>query len=634
MTFGVSSSVLARGVTVGLVGRVVRFACRRDAHARGLDAKGAAQARMARMTTVGSAETFEPPEKSSSVPTELLQSNTSQPHQSARRGVMSAASGQNPVGWSIKSHVLVFSMVCAAVVVFSAAWIGVDRPTDAVVVEKQTPIMRPVDSRPALRSKQSTSAPPPPDTPQDTPHFTVPLITNQRVLLESLDPGLFKALPPTAGHWVDSTSPCFVETSTKKRKCLPNYLVIGAWQSGGQAFNMKLSKHADINPGINPHFWNEDKPVTEYLNQITNEIERSQEAEDASNESENTNPKNQKIIGDASPGVLANTWTESQRIHREFKEYVARCWQECQKHSDTIDDTIENNSPQTPRRKCIDGDVSKNYNDGCMAKASKLDPLLNEATSSSSVTLSIPHLMRAAYGNQSVKIIAVVRSPLARLRTAFHHYPHYGKEFGTGESGFDKFIETFVEEFERCEGKGPDRERNTATDERRKDYDQPITTRTRSQCAYYFESHGPVQEKVFYHCDQLIKTMYGTFLKNWASAFGRENILVLRTEEVFSDKESIRKKKLLKTAEFLGLRKPTAEELIKMDSTEGFKGDDYALAVMREFGDNISLASTSKKTIELVDAFFAPEMQLLSDLFPDAEYETPWAELGRGLESR
>jgi hypothetical protein len=59
--------------------------------------------------------------------------------------------------------------------------------------------------------------------------------------------------------------------------------------------------------------------------------------------------------------------------------------------------------------------------------------------------------MRHAYGDKSVKIIALVRSPLARLRAAFAHYAHYAKEFGEGEGGFVKFVDFFIDKFERCE---------------------------------------------------------------------------------------------------------------------------------------------------------------------------------------
>ena len=50
----------------------------------------------------------------------------------------------------------------------------------------------------------------------------------------------------------------------------------------------------------------------------------------------------------------------------------------------------------------------------------------------------MPHLMRAVYGDRTVKIIAVLREPTTRLHAAFHNYEHYGKHFGAGAAG--KFI--------------------------------------------------------------------------------------------------------------------------------------------------------------------------------------------------
>ena len=43
--------------------------------------------------------------------------------------------------------------------------------------------------------------------------------------------------------------------------------------------------------------------------------------------------------------------------------------------------------------------------------------------------------MRAVYGDRTVKIIAVLREPTARLHAAFHNYEHYGKHFGAGADG-------------------------------------------------------------------------------------------------------------------------------------------------------------------------------------------------------
>ena len=143
--------------------------------------------------------------------------------------------------------------------------------------------------------------------------------------------------------------------------------------------------------------------------------------------------------------------------------------------------------------------------------------------------------MRHAYGDKSVKIIALVRAPLARLRAAFAHYAHYAKAFGEGEDGFDAFVATFVDEFQRCET-----DFSAANEESTHRSNVSRTFSARTECAFHFEALGPDREKVFYHCDQLIKTMYGTFARGWVEAFGAANVFFLRTEDAFSANATVR----------------------------------------------------------------------------------------------
>ena len=69
-------------------------------------------------------------------------------------------------------------------------------------------------------------------------------------------------------------------------------------------------------------------------------------------------------------------------------------------------------------------------------------------------------------------------------------------------TGFDKFVDLFVSSFETCEAE-----------------------HGWVGCAHRFESYDPKYESVFYHADQLIKTMYATFLEGWLSMFGSEHVL-------------------------------------------------------------------------------------------------------------
>jgi len=86
-----------------------------------------------------------------------------------------------------------------------------------------------------------------------------------------------------------------------------------------------------------------------------------------------------------------------------------------------------------------------------------------------------------------VKIIAVLREPGARLHAAFWNYEHYQNKFGASEDGFAAFAVEFMDRFNECAA-----EHNW------------------DGCAHRFEAYGPKYEAVFYHADQLIKSLYAT----------------------------------------------------------------------------------------------------------------------------
>lgn len=540
---------------------------------------------------------------------------------------MPSASGTHPGAWTAPRPTFAVTIVTALIVVFTAAFLdpGPGRPSEAETFARTeaTPVV--VASSP--EHPPSLSPPPPrPHVPPEPAEASaaVPLSGRERALLESLDPDLFASLPPRAGAWEEGERPpCFADDASASRRCLPDYHVVGAWQSGGQAFNAKLEAHPDVHEGAAPHFWNEpDKPTTRYLDLFSARAAEETEAEGKNNKS------NVLRVGDASPGVLANTWTESQRMHRSFAQTAAACWQACQELSDA---PIQGAS-RTPRRRCVDGD-GDGGGGGCVSRAAARDAVVNGSflltatadRSPRSTPLSVPHLMRHAYGEKSVKIIALVRAPLARLRAAFAHYAHYAKAFGEGEDGFDAFVATFVDEFQRCEADA--RRRNES-----RDANVSRTFSARTECAFHFEALGPDREKVFYHCDQLIKTMYGTFARGWVEAFGAANVLFLRTEDAFSSSATVRKRALNRATHFLGLHVGATDDVIQRmdacDETSGcVRGGDATLATL-DFGEGV--AATRAATRERVDAFFEPETTILAELFGDRDEASSWAAWGRG----
>ena len=135
---------------------------------------------------------------------------------------------------------------------------------------------------------------------------------------------------------------------------------MGAWQSGGRALNAKISTHPDVFQSGETHFWNEDRPMRAYLDRYDAFERASSGADDA---------KRALIVGDDSPGVLANTWTESQRLHRAFKDTVATCWKACQALPETVPAGAPDGSP-TERRRCVDG-MPKITSRGAATKATR-----------------------------------------------------------------------------------------------------------------------------------------------------------------------------------------------------------------------------------------------------------------------
>lgn len=69
------------------------------------------------------------------------------------------------------------------------------------------------------------------------------------------------------------------------------------------------------------------------------------------------------------------------------------------------------------------------------------------------------------------------------------------------------------------------------------------------RCATEFESLGKVYEQVYYHCDQLLKSMYMPYLREWHAAFGARRVLVLHAESYWRQPAT----ELSRALTFLGL---------------------------------------------------------------------------------
>ncbi|KAK3264209.1 hypothetical protein CYMTET_27031, partial [Cymbomonas tetramitiformis] len=68
------------------------------------------------------------------------------------------------------------------------------------------------------------------------------------------------------------------------------------------------------------------------------------------------------------------------------------------------------------------------------------------------------------------------------------------------------------------------------------------------QCAVNFESLDKTNEEVYYHADQIFKSLYAAYLPTWHAAFGRQRLLVLRSEDYWDNPRSA----IAHAYEFLG----------------------------------------------------------------------------------
>ena len=138
-------------------------------------------------------------------------------------------------------------------------------------------------------------------------------------------------------------------------------------------------------------------------------------------------------------------------------------------------------------------------------------------------------------------------------------------------------------------------------------------------CAHRFEAYHPKYEAVFYHADQLIKTMYAVFLEGWLAMFGAENVLVLRTEDVFHSDPAVRKDAAEKGARSPRVGGRHGGGVGRHGRVRrGVQRDDAAMATRKfEAGD------VSPETRAKLDAFFAPQLADLAAMLGDDKWRWP-----------
>jgi len=204
---------------------------------------------------------------------------------------------------------------------------------------------------------------------------------------------------------------------------------------------------------------------------------------------------------------------------------------------------------------------------------------------------SVPQLVRAAYGDYQPALFVLLRRPWARMHASYHNYVHYKRHFGDSVAGEVAWVVESVSAFRRCEA-------NFTTD----------------HCALSFEVLARENEETFYHCDQLIKGMYVTFLRRWRKEMAR--LLLLRAEEYFSAPKLV----LSRALSFLGLTLPSDDA-----GWAPMLNEPRQVAGTRPPGGTPPIPP---KMVEVLRDFYAPSLSALVDSLqaePDAIEWRQWA---------
>ena len=251
---------------------------------------------------------------------------------------------------------------------------------------------------------------------------------------------------------------------------------------------------------------------------------------------------------------------------------------------------------------------------------------------------TIPWLMRAVHGSVKVRLIGLLREPGERMWSAYHFWPQYRRRYGKQgkePEGFLKYLQHVIPAFEACLkaaangdfGRPPRREANEG-----RMHGSPTQWELET-CAINFESLSSDNEGVYYHCDQLLKSLYMAYVPTWHAAFGKERLLLLRAEDYWANPGPVLKSAL----SFLGVP-PLAESQLSTalakpvrplhGSNSTFWGDKTVVnshvtnSRPRWPGHIMSRIKSDmlKESREALDAFFAPYNERLAALLGHAKW--------------
>ncbi|KNC46188.1 uncharacterized protein AMSG_00307 [Thecamonas trahens ATCC 50062] len=292
-------------------------------------------------------------------------------------------------------------------------------------------------------------------------------------------------IPDDDDDWLDGyASPCWLDDGGGLR-CMPAFMILGVFQAGVKDVYLRMGRHPAIHDASGLHilFWCEPHKWEDYAGTMSRVAEKHLlSAPD-------------HLVGEVSPATFEFMWAQSTDLLRPtFAKAARECWTELGAGGQERTDA--------GRDRCIQESRAAELE---FARAHGVPAGRDETLSA----FTTPYLVRAAVGT-STKLIVVLRNPADRLYAAYNKYGQYDAEYGFGPDGFDAYLDAQLTLLEEC-----------------------IAKYSRFKCALEFEAIEYRYQALFYHADQIIKSMYGEFLPEWLAAFPEPSALLVVTHEEY-----------------------------------------------------------------------------------------------------
>ncbi|KAG1658985.1 hypothetical protein FOA52_008687 [Chlamydomonas sp. UWO 241] len=325
-------------------------------------------------------------------------------------------------------------------------------------------------------------------------------LTKLRAYAAALDEELIANAAPGATYVGGSKgqemrNPCWRDPTSKALSCVPGAYIMGTFHAGATSLAAKLSRHPQVLLDQMSHsqFWAEDgKKMADFVDGFS---AAAKEIDDGAKS---------KLILEVSQSTLAFYLASGAKAHRHFSAVIGPCFRNCSENSAAHSHT-QDGEENIDMETCM----------GTMCYPAAREADMKVATDHGYDYVrdqNNPTLMRAVYGNTLPRLVVVLRNPVARIHSAFFGYPHYYEKHGRHQAGFLAYVKEQVAGFRACEAGG----------------------HSSDECALLFETFGPTQEKVYFHCDQLLRGMYTVWMEGWLRAFPREVIHVVHAEDLFT----------------------------------------------------------------------------------------------------